>query len=44
MAIDSIDRGDGVKEIEGCDWLILWDGTPDGWLRSLVVCDLEWWR
>lgn len=35
---------DDLEEIHEDGWLILWDGTPDGWLRIRPPCNLEYWR
>ncbi|WP_267130072.1 hypothetical protein [Natrarchaeobaculum sulfurireducens] len=44
MSSDDLERGDDVKEIEEGGWLIIWDGTPDGWLRCREAPQLEYWR
>ena len=41
---DDLERGDDLKTILEGDWLILWDGTPEGWLRCRDAPALEDWR
>lgn len=42
--IDLPERGVHVKEVPGRGSVMLWDGTPTGWVKSYAPADLEEWR
>jgi len=43
MSDEPLEREEDIKVIEEDGCLILWDGTPDGWIRCRPPLNLEYW-
>ncbi|WP_395166338.1 hypothetical protein [Natrinema pallidum] len=44
MSSDDLERGEDVVVFRFEGWLMLYDGTPGGWIKTRPPLRLEYWR